>query len=233
MESQAFAPVLHREKGLTGSGSMVFQIFASILLSLPPVTYYEIGESAPTEINIESQKVLIDIRNDLGEALVLYRVNRDTVVAVARMEAAESTRFYRVPSGAYYVASEDHRVAVAIPAFHEFLMEEKSLSVQIKHLPNCESPDWAWIPAGPAVIGDTIGIGSEDERPVRIQQVDAFWLGVAEVSNQQYVDFMNEQTHIDEQWIALESRKCLIEKNENNNRFFTNSPSHPVAERPR
>ncbi|MFY9304605.1 MAG: SUMF1/EgtB/PvdO family nonheme iron enzyme, partial [Rhodoluna sp.] len=87
---------------------------------------------------------------------------------------------------------------------------------------------WCWIPPGPALIGDVLGVGAEDERPARIEQIDGFWLGRCEVTNAEYVDFLSAQADIDERWIDLRSRKCLIQVTESGG-YETDAPRMPVV----
>lgn len=68
----------------------------------------------------------------------------------------------------------------------------------------------AWIPGGPALIGDVLGVGAEDERPARIVEVSGFWMGRREVTNAEFAAFLSAQPDVDPRWIDLGSRKCRI-----------------------
>ena len=41
----------------------------------------------------------------------------------------------------------------------------------------------AWIAPGPALRGDVLGVGQEDERPARVVDIPGFWLATHETSN--------------------------------------------------
>lgn len=49
------------------------------------------------------------------------------------------------------------------------------------------------VEAGPAVVGDLFGEGAEDEKPARTVQIDAFRMGVYEVTNQDYAHWLTRK----------------------------------------
>ncbi|MBL8726272.1 MAG: SUMF1/EgtB/PvdO family nonheme iron enzyme [Planctomycetes bacterium] len=74
-------------------------------------------------------------------------------------------------------------------------------------------PEFALVPAGPALIGDVLGIGQEDERPARLEYVPAFWIGRREVTNRDYAQFLNQLGRApDPAWASFESRKCRLQR---------------------
>ncbi|MEL7498635.1 MAG: SUMF1/EgtB/PvdO family nonheme iron enzyme [Planctomycetota bacterium] len=83
------------------------------------------------------------------------------------------------------------------------------------------------IPAGPALIGDEIGVGAGDER-LSIQYLRDYWIGKYEVTNGQYVEFLNDVKRCDADWLDLGSRKCRIKKLTEET-FSTDEEKQPVV----
>jgi sulfatase modifying factor 1 len=97
-------------------------------------------------------------------------------------------------------------------------------------LPPPADPDFAFVPAGPALLGDILGVGQPDERPARIAFVDAFWIGRHEVTNREFAAFLDSQTgSIDPDWIDLGSRKCRIRFDAGTGHHTTDRPDEPVV----
>lgn len=91
-------------------------------------------------------------------------------------------------------------------------------------------PDFAFVPAGPALVGDTLGIGQEDERPVRIVTVPAFWLGRCEVTNAEFAAFLTAvDPDIEASWCAFDSRKCLVSRDPTTGAWTTTAPTLPIV----
>lgn len=96
--------------------------------------------------------------------------------------------------------------------------------------PRESSDDFAWIPAGPALLGDELGIGREHERPARVAPVGEFWMGRREVTNSEYAAFLNARRDaIDPDWLDLGSRKCRIVQNRETGGYVTRHPDQPVV----
>jgi len=83
---------------------------------------------------------------------------------------------FLVPSGFYLIRSQplqlDFETPVPVPAVAEIL-EGRPLKIFLLKSPT-EEPGWSWNPSGPTVVRDTIGVGAEDERPARIENVKGF-----------------------------------------------------------
>ena len=80
-------------------------------------------------------------------------------------------------------------------------------------------------------MGDTLGVGRADERPARRVNLNSFWMGESEITNQQYAEFLSEygkQKDIPENWIDLRSKKCLVQKKSDGN-FETDASDLPVV----
>ena len=96
--------------------------------------------------------------------------------------------------------------------------------------PPPEHADWAHVPGGPALIGDVLGVGQEDERPARVLTVAPFWIGRREVTNRQFAAFLDAQaTAVDPRWLDLDSKKCRIRRDPASGRFHTDAPALPVV----
>lgn len=203
------------------------------------------------------QWVTVSVENQTGQALCLQRVDFDDVQTVLQLGDAEKLTL-RVASG-YYVLSTieregsdaehrendvDRHLRWPVPADARF---GKTLKITAKRhtIPEELDERWGLIPEGPTVVGDVIGLGRDEERPARVENTDAFLMGRYEVSNREYARFLNDQEHVPDHWLDLESRKCLIEKvdssernatqdevselQESQTRYVTNSPDKPVV----
>ena len=57
-------------------------------------------------------------------------------------------------------------------------------------------PEMAWIPGGSFMMGSTRPDARPDERPVHRVRVDGFWMGVTEVTNAQFAEFVRETGYV-------------------------------------
>jgi formylglycine-generating enzyme required for sulfatase activity len=156
-------------------------------------------------------------RIDFNESIKVEDLN-----VVDENNSTDST--FNVPSGIYTIRTNSNS-AFPAPAIARVLGDQ-SIQIQIRKFPASET-GWCWIPSGPAVIGDTIGVGAEDERPARIIDVEAFWLAETEVTNKEYARFLSSKRNVEPRWIDLDSRKCRIQKSKNG--FASDAPDLPVV----
>ncbi len=182
-----------------------------------------------------SQPVVLDLQIDNPErlSLTLDLVDGDQCRQLAALGAAGSFRLQLLP-GAYVVRATTKRgaMAVAAPLLPMALLPATVLRVSVCSPPAGAEldPDFAFVPAGPAVIGDTLGIGQEDERPARIVEVPAFWLGRREVTNAEFAAFLTAvEPAVDPQWCAFDSRKCRVVREPATGRWTTAAPTLPVV----
>lgn len=186
-------------------------------------------------------EVTIEGLQDLGEAK-LFRVMGNQVALVEELKDFDSSgkQTVELPSGFYMVQSADGTSSFPVPAIANLFssaednasgyISNSPLSVTVK--PFSDSQDnWCWIPGGPTIVGDTLGVGREDERPAKVVDVDGFWLAKFEVTNQQYADFLTDRRNHDEtlkvSWVDLESRKCRIRFS--GKQYSTDAPKLPVV----
>ncbi len=85
-----------------------------------------------------------------------------------------------------------------------------------------------WIAPGPALLGDVLGVGQEDERPARIVDVPGFWITTHETSNAEFVAFLNDVGEVSANWLDLASRKCHVRRGDGG-RYVTDHPELPVV----
>ncbi len=205
------------------------------------------------------QWVTVSVENQTGNSLVLQRVDFDEVHTVLKLGNAENQTL-RVASGYYVLSMVENensgpgegngaaatRLRWPVPADARFT-QTLNMTVSLYNVPENLREQWGFVPAGPAVVGDVIGLGRDEERPARIENIKAFLIGRYEVSNQQYADFLNEQEQISGDWLDLKSRKCLIQRADSPNEklvalendtsktatslpeFVTTSPNKPVV----
>ncbi len=183
--------------------------------------------------------VNVSIKNETGKSLSLQRVEFDEVQTVLQLGNAEKLKL-RIASGYYVLSTVEGKSSVLgkrkrgaatslrwpLPADAR-LTKKLDMTVSLYNVPKNLREQWGYIPAGPAVVGDVIGLGRDEERPARIENVSAFLIGRYEVSNKQYVDFLNAQKNVSDDWLDLKSRKCLIQKV--GSVFETPSPNKPVV----
>ena len=159
------------------------------------------------------------------QTVALYRIQANTVVEIQKL--TEQT--LELPSGFYMASMENGRTKFPVPALAPFL--DSKLTIPLNAFPPSDK-DWCWIPAGPTIMGDTLGVGREDERPARIVDVDGFWLAKFEVTNRQYAEFLTACSSvgktIQENWIDLRSRKCHVKQNKSGG-FESDAGDFPVV----
>jgi formylglycine-generating enzyme required for sulfatase activity len=88
-----------------------------------------------------------------------------------------------------------------------------------------------YVPAGEFEMGSTEGY--DDEQPVHTASMDGFWIDKHEVTNAQFVAFLNEKGNQEEggtTWLELDSGYCLIEKSSEEFRPKSGYADHPAVE---
>ena len=246
--------VSRRYRVLLSVGAVVILIHNSLSCSMHAEQPRQPKNTDIVQYQPPIQWVTVSVKNKSGNALSLQRVDFDEVKSVMQLGDAEYVQL-KLASG-YYVLSipaqqtspqagnsrtSGSRLCWPVPADAK-LTRSLKMTISQGNCPEYLKNDWSYIPAGPAVVGDVIGLGREEERPARIVNVDAFLMGRYEVSNQQYADFLNDQDNISRDWIDLRSRKCLIRRStpvgspdkEDEYRqsptvFVTTSPKMPVV----
>ena len=193
--------------------------------------------SATEVLSFDAQTARLEIKNQTGLPATLYRIEGNDLIEAAKLNAGEIQHSFVVPSGFYVVrvgelenvdSSEAEQSSIAFPApAIASILDSQPLKVEISQPPKAQ-PGWCWIPAGPAVVGDTLGVGSPDERPARIESVSAFWLAETEITNQQYANFLSSGPAFDERWIDLDSKKCRVQKLANR-KYNSDAPDLPVV----
>ncbi len=166
----------------------------------------------------------------------IFRVDANHRHKVHQLDASQLSNPLKLQSGFYLVGIDGSHCMFPIPALIPFLTSdathegEHSLHVRLQTYPELEEK-WAWIPRGYTVLGDTLGVGREDERPVRIEEIAGFWIGRFEVTNKEFAEFLSaiftEEGSIPESWIDLQSRKCRISFD--GKVYTTDAPTLPVV----
>lgn len=87
---------------------------------------------------------------------------------------------------------------------------------------------FAWIPPGAAKVGDELGVGQEDERPLREIGVDGYWLATTETTNAEFAAFLNAIGEPSADWCDFESRKFRIRRGADG-AWSTDAPELPVV----
>lgn len=180
----------------------------------------------PVEIKIIQKHVSLQIENPNHHAGELFHVSKHETTKVADINPDPAMQTFIVPSGIYMVRDLESKVDFPAPALFEAEAPEFKTIIVMNEVAR-EDEQWCWIPAGPALIGDSLGVGASDER-LSIQNLDGFWMARTEVKNEQYADFLNSQKEIEDNWIDLESKKCLIERG-TSKQYVVHKPHLPVV----
>jgi len=144
-----------------------------------------------------------------------------------------ATLAVEVRPGAYVVHARTPCGVVALPApmFAEALPANRTVTLVVPTLGTAAfaDADFAFVAAGPCVLGDTLGIGQEDERPARIEHVPAFWLQRHEVTNREFVEFLRAAGgDVAASWCAFDSRKFRCSRS-GAGVWSTDAPTLPVV----
>ncbi|MFC2085074.1 SUMF1/EgtB/PvdO family nonheme iron enzyme [Bacteroidota bacterium] len=94
-------------------------------------------------------------------------------------------------------------------------------------------PDMIYVQGGSFQMGDTFGDGDSDERPVHDVTKDDFYISKYEVSNEQYVEFLNSegnQTEGGVTWLDINDSDCRIEYTGGEYIQKNGYEDHPVVE---
>ena len=174
----------------------------------------------------------VQIKDPQKSAVSFYRMTNGSMREVKELNPRQRRYRFLLPKGKY-VVKDENKVLYPLVVGHrqQQRIGEKFAPICLT-IADCPEPDksWAWIPAGPALIGDELGVGAEDERPVRTKYISAFWLQKHEVTNQQYAEFLSAQEEFDPSWIDLESRQCRIQRSETTEAVYTtDAPLLPVV----
>lgn len=168
-----------------------------------------------------------------------YEIQLDAVVGdqctpLRQLGRAPTTRLALWP-GCYVVRVRTAAGCWALPAplCDVVLPADRCLRLSLANLPTTFGPDddaeFALVPAGPALIGDPLGVGQEDERPARLVDVPAFWIGRREVTNGDYAAFLNAVGRApDPAWAAFDSRKCRLQRGAEG-RWLSDAPDLPMV----
>jgi formylglycine-generating enzyme required for sulfatase activity len=177
----------------------------------------------------ESPTVELIVENPHGSAFDVGQIAGDRHTEIVG-RVSDRTWRASLREGVYEIGvhADGRRVGLPAPLLRD-LVQGGRLTVRIPPLA-AESEDWAWIPEGHALIGDVLGIGQEDERPAHLVDLGEFWIGRREVTNAEYAAFLNEAAAaVDESWLAFDSKKCLVKRDEVTAKWTTTAPSMPVV----
>lgn len=199
----------------------------------PGIVALVLSACGTTPLGTAPVPVRLCITNPERRPLVLCEVASDEVRPVFGPFDAAATGLEVLP-GAYALRVTAPRGAFAlpVPAFDATLPPDRTLHLAIPRAPEGDDGDaeFAFVPAGPAVIGDTLGIGQPDERPARVVDVPAFWLGRHEVTNAEYAAFLAAVgPDVDPRWCAFDSRKFRIVRDPGRGTWHTDAPTLPVV----
>ncbi|HEX5052742.1 MAG TPA: SUMF1/EgtB/PvdO family nonheme iron enzyme, partial [Planctomycetota bacterium] len=175
--------------------------------------------------------VVIDNRS--GETLSLLAVTRTGYAGIpgADLGRASPTALDLRP-GRYALALGDTGACMPLPVLAPEPGSAPPPTLHVTVWPWPEPDDgWCWIPSGPGLRGDDLGVGREDERPVAAPDTRGFWLAACETTNAQYAAFLNAigRAAVDAAWLDLGGSKCRVRWNAAARAFETDAPQLPVV----
>ncbi len=160
----------------------------------------------------------LELDNPHRYALALDMVLGDTCAPLHDLGRPAAERLCLVP-GCYVVRVRTPGGVWSLPApmCDVALPADRTVRLSLGGIAASAAPDddprFAFVPGGPTLVGDPLGIGQEDERPARLVDVPAFWIGRREVTNREYAEFLNHLGRAPEPaWAAFESRKCRLQR---------------------
>ena len=177
------------------------------------------------------------VSNENQIPMTLFREESGAPVEVLKLLGTKEESF-SVESDVYWLSQTDNPqkgwpIQLPIPAIASALNQPKDywdrpleLKIKIDHQQELRK-GFSWIPAGPALIGDLLGVGQPDERPVRIVEVPGFWIGQREITNEEFAEFLNATEAHEAKWIDLDNQMCLIRKQ--NDKFVASQTGFPVV----
>lgn len=178
-----------------------------------------------TLLTLVAPQCAVRIENPQAMTLALFQVTDDASERI-RVLGKGKRHDLRLPQGVYWVEARHGDRVVRLPLpLHRRATRPEVLVVRVTPPPPPED-GWCWIPAGPALRGDVLGVGQEDERPARVTTVPAFWISRDEVTNAQFAAFLNAAPQVDERWLSLKSRKLGIARK--GERWTATRPNEPV-----
>ena len=196
-------------------------IGSTVLLSC--FSFSDNEDEAVLRFSIAESFVEVTIVNPKKNPAELHRIEKSKSTFVATLPA-KARQSVELSSGIYQLKFGDkQQFCVAVPAIAEVT---RQLKIELRE-PPANRKGWCWIPSGPAIVGDTLGIGAEDERPLELVSIPGFWLSEKEITNKQYAEFLSQQDVVDPSWIDLGSRKCRIKKAKDS--YETDAPELPVV----
>ncbi|MEY2983108.1 MAG: hypothetical protein RL562_3335 [Planctomycetota bacterium] len=203
------------------------QLRRPLVVAARLVLLASVGLHAPAQARLHP----VRIDNPEGRALTLQEVDEGTGTLVTPRRLADPQIDLMLPLGRRFwvtVDSPSGACELPIPLTARTVLPAR-LELRVPSVPE-RDPDFAFVPAGPSLVGDTLGVGQPDERPARVVDVAAFWIARFEVTNRDYAAFLDARLGTSASaWIDLGSRKCRIRRDEATGRHVSDHPEEPVV----
>ena len=199
--------------------SVGLAVLLTVVSCMGPVSHHPAGSR------------IVVVHNTSGNDLWLFRATRDDWAEARSLGGDKQLHLNLVPGRyALGIAPSVPAVPLPLPAEELGFSAPESLTVTVGRQPVPED-GWCWIPAGPCLLGDDLGVGQEDERPVTTPHLASFWLAAHETTNAQFTHFLNAlgEQEVDPAWLDLQGRKCRIQWSAIESRYTTDAPKLPVV----
>ena len=178
----------------------------------------------------EARRIAIDNRS--GAPLQLLRAVRDGWQDVPRQLDDAPHVELTLPPGRYalQLGVDGPRVPLPLPPAELGYVVPPVTALTVWPWP-ADEPGWCWIPPGPGLRGDELGVGQEDERPLAAPTLAGFWLATHETTNAQFTAFLNaiDARDFEPRWLDLDSAQCRIRRDAATGAFVTDAPDLPVV----
>lgn len=196
------------------------------------VATFAVAAACRTPLGPTATTAQLQLTNPAQLSLSLAVVAGDTMRPLAELGDAATHTLDLLP-GAYVLRARcgGGEFVLPVPLFATALPADATLRLTVTPPATGAPtlPGFVLVPAGPAVIGDTLGVGQEDERPPRLVDVPAFLLAEREVSNQEFAAFLTGAGDtIDPAWCAFDSRKFRCSRRPDGT-WTTDAPQLPVV----
>ena len=176
-------------------------------------------------------RATIQVQIDAAEAGGPFRLERVDGGAQS-LPVTPGRHRYAIGPGAWRICGQGGQ-RWPVPAFADVVGSD-GLRLWVGPSNGGADPEFALIPGGPTLVGDRLGVGQPDERPPRIVEVPPFEMARFEVTNREFVAFLNaghrrsssNPTVLD--LIDIENAKCRVQRLDTG-AFATDAPALPAV----
>ncbi len=184
----------------------------------------------PTGVHDEQH--VVTILNPEALPLRFFRHEEESQEELTSLATSNPKAVVTFPVGLYELRAGERgaeRIRIPIP-LPKRAQRPASLEILVESPRAVPQPGFIEIPPGPALIGDILGVGAEDERPAQVITVPRYWICEHEVTNAQYAEFLGSMNPKEAaELLQLGGAKCGVAWDAENRRMTVRWPDHPVV----